>query len=222
MWSKNRLYTWRKSDEVDNPPRVCAPSKNKLSVSIGRCIYYEHDEGFGTLTSVNDITNSKKYIEILQNNLRSFIFRLFPHGNYLSQDDTVLVLRSRLLSKDKEENDINTTAWPAQSLDISFMEILWLKLEKHFLSTKNFIDSRNWLMSKIARVRKNLPVNFICQSNSTIQHGYKKSLKWRTISQNIKVRQQLLTSVEQFLLRCWCKQNYAILTSVTNTYVQWL
>ena len=168
MCSNNRLYTWRKSDEVDNPHRVCAPSKNKLSVSIGRCIYYEHDEGFGTLTSVNNITNSKKYIEMLQNNLRSFIFRLFPHGNYLSQDDTVLVLRSRLLRKDKEENDINTTAWPAQSLDISFMEILWLKLEKHFLSTKNFIDSRIRLITKIARVRKNLPVNFICQLNSTI------------------------------------------------------
>ena len=113
---------------------MCAPSKNKLSISIGRYIYYVHDEGFGTLTSVNDITNSKKYIEMLQNNLRSFIFRLFPHGNYLSQDDTVLVLRSRLLSKDKEENDINTTAWPAQSLDISFLENLWLKLERHSLS----------------------------------------------------------------------------------------
>ena len=177
MCSNNRLYTWRKSDEVDNPHRVCAPSKNKLSVSIGRCIYYEHGEDFGTLTSVNDTTNSKKYIEILQNNLKSPIFRLFPHGNYLSQDDTVLVLKSPLLRKDKEENDINTTAWPAQSLDISFMENLWLKLEKHFLSTKNFIDSRIRLITKIARVRKNLPVNFFCQSNSTTQHGYKKSLK---------------------------------------------
>jgi hypothetical protein len=112
----------------------------------------------------------KKYIEISQNNLRSPIFRLFPHGNYLSQDDTVLVLRSPLLSKDKEENDINTTAWLAQSLDISFMDNLWLKLEKHFLSTKNFIASRIRLIIKIARVRKNLLVNFICQSNSTIQH----------------------------------------------------
>ena len=179
MCNKNRLYTWRKSDEVDNPHRVCAPSKNKLSVSIGRCIYYEHDEGFGTLTSVNDITNSKKHIEILQNNLRSFIFRLFPHGNYLSQDNTVLVLRSRLLRKEKEENDINTTWWPAQSLDINFMENLWLKLERHFLSTKNFIDSRNRLITEIARVRKNLPVNFICEINSTISTWIQKVIKMK-------------------------------------------
>jgi hypothetical protein len=47
---------------------VRAVKEQELSVSIGRYIYWEHDEGFGTLTSVNDITNSKKkYIEILQN-----------------------------------------------------------------------------------------------------------------------------------------------------------
>ena len=153
--------------------------KDQLSVSIGRYIYYEHDECFGTLTSVDDITNSRKYIEILQNNLRSFIFRLFPHGNYLSQDDTVLVLRSRLLRKEKEENDINTTAWPAQSLDIGFMENLWFKLERHILSTKNFIDSRNRLTSKIAHVKKNLPVNFLCQLNSTIPTRIQKVIKMK-------------------------------------------
>jgi hypothetical protein len=78
-----------------------------------------------------------------------------------------------------EENDINTTAWPAQSLDISFMEILWLKLERHFLSTRNLIDSRNRLISKIARVTKNLPVNFICQLNSTIPTRIQKVIKMK-------------------------------------------
>jgi hypothetical protein len=63
------MYTLRKSNEVDNPHHVCAPLKIKLSVLIWRCIYYEHDEGFGTFTSVNGNANSEKYLEILENNL---------------------------------------------------------------------------------------------------------------------------------------------------------
>ena len=65
------------------------------------------------------------------------------------------------------------------SIDIGFMENLWFKLERHILSTKNFIDSRNRLTSKIARVRKNLPVNFICEMNSTISTWIQKVIKMK-------------------------------------------
>ena len=78
--NNNRVYIWRKSDEVVNPNLVCATLNRKLSVMIWGCIFYD---SVGTLTSVNGNINSQTYIEILENNLGPVIDRYFPHVNYV-------------------------------------------------------------------------------------------------------------------------------------------
>lgn len=133
----NRVYIWRKTDEVDNPHLACAQSKSKLSVMIWGCICYD---GVETLTIVNGKVNSEKYIDILENNLWPVIVRHFPHGNYVFQDDKAPVHRSRLLSAYKDESNINTTSWPARSPDINIIENIWLKLKRHLQSTRDTID----------------------------------------------------------------------------------
>lgn len=161
----NRVYVWRKTDEVDNPHLVCAPSKSKLSVMIWGCICYD---GVGTLTSVNGNINSEKYIDILENNLWPVIVRHFPHGNYVFQDDNAPVHRSRLLSAYMEENNINTTSWPAQSPDINIIENIWLKLKRHLQSTRNTIESKDQLIAEVTRFWQNQSVEYVRQLYDTI------------------------------------------------------
>jgi hypothetical protein len=55
--NNNRVYIWRKNNEVENPHLVCVPSKSKLYVMIWGFICYE---GVGTLTSVNGNINFEK------------------------------------------------------------------------------------------------------------------------------------------------------------------
>lgn len=174
--NNNRVYIWRKSDEVDNPHLVCAPSNRKLSVMIWGCICYD---GVGTLTSVNGNINSQKYIEILENNLWPVIVRHFPHGNYVFQDDNAPVHRSRLLSAYIEENGINATSWPAQSPDINIIENIWLRLKRHLQSIKNSINSQEQLITEVTQYWKNIPVNYIRQLYDTIPSRMKEVIRMK-------------------------------------------
>lgn len=112
---------------------------------IWGCICYD---GVGTLTNVNGNINSEKYIDILENNFWPVNVRHFPHGNYVFKDDNASVHRSLLLSAYIEENNINTTSWPAQPPDIKIIKNIWLKLKRHLQSTRNTIESKDWLILK--------------------------------------------------------------------------
>lgn len=120
------------------------------------------------MTSVNGNINSEKYIDILENNLWPVIVRHFPHGNYVFQDDNAPVHRSRLLSAYMEENNINTTSWPAQSPDINIIENIWLKLKRHLQSTRNTIESKDQLIAEVTRFWQNLSVEYVRQLYDTI------------------------------------------------------
>lgn len=165
--NNNRVYIWRKTDEVDNPHLVCPPSK--------RICY----EGVGTLTSVNGNINSEKYIEILENNLWPVIVRHFPHGNYVFQDDNAPVHRSRLLNAYMEENNVNTTSWPAQSPDINIIENIWLKLKRHLQCTRNTIDSKDQLIAEVTRFWQNISVDYIRQLYDTIPTRLQEVIKMK-------------------------------------------
>jgi hypothetical protein len=68
-----------------------------------------------------------------------------------------------------------------------------VKTSETFFVDQKFIDSRNRLMSKIARVRKNLPVNFIWQLNSTIPTRIQKVI---TMKDNLTKYQGKTTIID--------------------------
>lgn len=67
----------------------------------------------------------------------------------LFQDDNAFVHRSRLFSAYKEENNINTTSWPAKSPNINIIEYIWLNLKRNLQPTRNIIDSKDQLIVEV-------------------------------------------------------------------------
>lgn len=70
----------------------------------------------------------------------------------LFQDDNAFVHRSRLFSAYKEENNINTTLWPAQSPNINIIEYIWLNLKRNLQCTRNTIDSKDQLIAEVTLI----------------------------------------------------------------------
>lgn len=74
------------TERVTNPgcKTVSPGTSKKISVTILVCIMYH---GVGTLFRVNSNINSKKYIDILDNNLFPLVARHFPDNYYLFMEN---------------------------------------------------------------------------------------------------------------------------------------
>ena len=71
----------------------------------------------GILTYVDGHLNSKRYIKLLNENLRPVVAKCFLDKPYMFQDDNAPPHASRQAQLWKETNEIPMLSWPAQSPD---------------------------------------------------------------------------------------------------------
>ena len=57
LGQNNKIFIWRKADEVDSPHLVCPPSQKKISVMVWGCLSFH---GMGTLTALEGNIDSQK------------------------------------------------------------------------------------------------------------------------------------------------------------------
>ena len=156
--TNNRVYIWRKNSEMNSPHLVCPPSQRKVTLMVWGCMCIN---GVGTLVAVNGNINAQKYIDILDNNLWPVIARHFPDNSYIFMDDNAPVHRARLVSAYMQDNDINTTEWPAQSPDINVIENIWLRLKRDLKNVSRNIQTPDQLFAEIHRLWQNIPVEYV-------------------------------------------------------------
>ena len=103
---------------------------------IWGCICYD---GVGTLTAVEGNINSAKYIDILDKNIWPVVVWYFEGKEYLFMDDNALVHRAHTVDNCKDQNEVTSMEWPAQSPDLNTW--LYMKRELHKsvvnIATKN-------------------------------------------------------------------------------------
>ena len=126
---------------------------------IWGCFCYD---GVGTLTAVEGNINSVKYIDILDKNLWPFFVWYFEGKEYLSMDDNAPVHRAHTVDNYKDQNEVTSMEWPAQSPDLNIVENIWLYMQRELQkSVVNVGATKNDLLREIQSVWWNIELNYI-------------------------------------------------------------
>ena len=112
----DRNNVWGKEDKKYNPHLICSRSEQKISLMIWGCIC---DDGVGTPTAVEGNINSAKYIDILDKKLWPVVVWYFEGKEYLFTDDNAPVRRAYTVENYKDQNEVTSMEWPAQSPDLN-------------------------------------------------------------------------------------------------------
>ena len=156
--NNNPIYIWRKRDKAESRDYLCPPSQGKLSIMIWGCIT---NQGVGTITTVDGRINRHKYIEILGDNLWPVIARHFTEHDCLFQDDNAPIHRVQDVKNYKEENNITSLEWPAQSQDLNIIENVWLKLKIRLQQRVEVLNTAEELSTAILDIWENISVDYI-------------------------------------------------------------
>ena len=157
LGTNNRVYIWRKDDEKYNPHLVCSRSERKISLMIWGCIY----DGVGTLTAVEGNTNSAKYIDILGKKLWPVVAWYIERKEYLFMDDNAPVHRAHTVENYKDQNEVTSVEWPAQSPDLNIIENIWLYMKRELQKSAVDIATKNDLLREIQSVWRNIELDYI-------------------------------------------------------------
>ena len=112
LGTNNRVYICRIDGEKYNPHLICSCSERKISLMIWGCICYH---GVGPLAAVEGNINSAKYIDILDKNVWPVVVWYFEGKEYLFMDDNAPVHRAHIVYNYKDQNEVTSVEWPAQS-----------------------------------------------------------------------------------------------------------
>lgn len=153
-----RVYVWRRADEVWRPECLGLRGNSKFSAMFWGCISHN---GIGTFTQVEGNINSRKYIDILDENLWPVLARHFPNNDYLFQEDNAPVHTSNETKRWKEQNNIKSLNWPSQSPDLNIIENVWRTIKIRLQREINNIKNRGELIEKVKEIWSSLPRHYI-------------------------------------------------------------
>ena len=80
--------------------------------------------GLGPLVRLDGRITAKDYIAVLRNHLIPYINTLEDKENTIFQEDNAPIHTARVVKSWKEENNVVTLPWPAQSPDMNPIEHL--------------------------------------------------------------------------------------------------
>ena len=129
-----KKYVWRNPQEKYDPKCLIPTFKSgQESVMVWGCFIRNK---LGPLVRLEGKITAKIYIDMLKNNLIPFINSLENKENYIFQEDNAPIHTAKIAKKWKEDNNITSLPWPAQSPDLNPIENLWNELDKKVRSHK--------------------------------------------------------------------------------------
>ena len=154
----NKVYVWRRPNEIWQPSCLGGGRSRKLSVMFWGCISYF---GVGTLVPIDGNIDSHKYTDILDRHLWPVVCKHFGGQPWFLQDDNAPVHRSLLTRQWKTEQGISSISWPAQSPDINIIENIWKVLKCHVQKEISSIETRDDLIACVLNCWRRLHSTYI-------------------------------------------------------------
>ena len=148
------LKRMRERGSIENLPR--SGGRLKTTPRDDKFFY-----GVGTLTLVEGNMNTEKYISVLDDNLWPVIARHFSNRLCISQEDNAPCHDSVRANLWKEENNINTLPWPAQSPDLNIIENVWKMLNIQVQQRVSEIRNAQDLKRIVSDIWSSLPLHYV-------------------------------------------------------------
>ena len=114
-----------------------------------------------TLTAAEGNINSAKNIEILDKNLWPVVVWYFEGKEYLFINDNVPVHRAHTVDNYKDQSEVTSMEWLAQSPDLNIIQNIWLYMKRELQKSAINIATKNDLLREIQSVWWNIELDYI-------------------------------------------------------------
>ena len=114
-----------------------------------------------TLTAAEGNINSAKNIEILDKNLWPVVVWYFEGKEYLFINDNAPVHRAHTVDNYKDQSEVTSMEWLAQSPDLNIIQNIWLYMKRELQKSAINIATKNDLLREIQRVWWNIELDYI-------------------------------------------------------------
>ena len=114
-----------------------------------------------TLTAAEGNINSAKNIEILDKNLWPVVVWYFEGKEYLFINDNAPVHRAHTVDNYKDQSEVTSVEWLAQSPDLNIIQNIWLYMKRELQKSAINIATKNDLLREIQSVWWNIELDYI-------------------------------------------------------------
>ena len=132
-----------------------------------------------TLTAAEGNINSAKNIEILDKNLWPVVVWNFEGKEYLVINDNAPVHRAHTVDNYKDQSEVTSMKWLAQSPDLNIIQNIWLYMKRELQKSAINIATKNDLLREIQSVWWNIELDYIRNVYQSIPDRLDNVIKMR-------------------------------------------